>query len=444
MKRRKKVALFTFGCKLNQFETIAMHEQLQDLGFTIIPFEEKADVYIINSCTVTNKADYHSRMKIRQALRSNPEAFILVTGCSAQVFPKRLADIGGVDLIIGNQEKGDFIHYLRQYLPDLKKRETPEVRVQDFSQNTPFQALFIKHFHGYTRAFLKIQEGCNNQCTYCIVPKARGPNRSARPETIFLQAKKLGENGYKEIVLTGIHLGTYGVDLEKKITLADLLLKLIQQNNSIFFRLSSIEPTEFTKELKEVIVRSPQICAHLHIPLQSGDDFFLRKMHRPYKTDFYRELVEDLVAKRSDLAIGADLIIGFPGETEESFQKTFSFVKSLPLAYLHVFSFSARQNTEAIQLTDQVDGITKRKRCSMMRELSKEKSFQFRRKFLGKTVPALILEQKDKETEFSVALTGNYIKVLVQGSERMVNQQVKLQITGVSREKTIGKILKEE
>lgn len=438
--KKKKAALYTLGCKLNQFETMFMQEQLETSGYMIVPFKDKADVYVINTCTVTNKADYHSRMKIRQAIEINPEAFIVAAGCSVQIDPLKLAKISGVDLLLGNTEKGDLI----KYLVPMGKRRPPEIRVSNISREKKFRSQFINHFCGYTRAFLKIQEGCNQHCSYCIVPKARGRSRSADAEVIFKQAHTLIKSGYKELVLTGIHLGRYGCDLEGEVsTLADLLEGLIAGHKSIRLRLSSIEPTEFTPALKKLVTQSSHICAHLHIPLQSGDNCLLHRMHRPYTCAFYKDLIEELVSKRPQIAIGADIMVGFPGETEESFQKAFAFIEALPLAYLHVFSFSPRPGTEAAKLPEQIDGLTKRKRCALLRGLSKRKTYAFRQRFLGAILPALILGQKDKETANPIALTGNYIKVAVPGAANLVNRQVEVRVTKVSEGKTLGQVERE-
>ncbi|MEW5801838.1 MAG: tRNA (N(6)-L-threonylcarbamoyladenosine(37)-C(2))-methylthiotransferase MtaB [bacterium] len=440
----QKAALFTLGCKLNQYETMFLQEQLEKCGYDIVPFESMADVYVVNTCTVTNKGDYHSRMKIRQARHTNPDALIVATGCSAQVNPHKLAGIS--DLVLGNAEKGDLIHYLASW----KKRDCADIRVSGLDRQSRFQPYFISRFSGYTRAFLKIQEGCDQRCSYCIVPAARGRNRSAIPEDILSQARQLVENGYQELVLTGIHLGTYGQDLarelERKITLCELLEALLactarSGNGSLRLRLSSIEPTEFTEELKLLLTTSARICAHLHVPLQSGDDSILKAMHRPYTSAFYKELIEELVSKRPEMAIGADIMVGFPGETEESFQRTVQFVEALPLAYLHVFKYSPRPGTEAASLSHQIDGQTKKERCTLLRQVSRSTSYRFRRRFLHTCLPALVLEQKDRQTGRHIALSGNYIKVVTEGAKDLVNQQVSVEITDVSEGSTMGKVV---
>jgi len=434
----QKAALFTLGCKLNQYETMFLQEQLEQCGYSIVPFESVADVYIINTCTVTNKGDYHSRMKIRQAQQTNPQALIVATGCSAQVNPQRLASMPGVDLVVGNTEKGHLVHYLTK----LSKRGYPKIIVSELGQKTQFDPQLINHFPGYTRAFLKIQEGCDQRCSYCIVPTARGRNRSARPDDVLAQARRLIENGYQELVLTGIHLGTYGQDLEERIDLAALLEALLtdQRLSQIRIRLSSIEPTEFTPALKRVVTHCQRVCPHLHIPLQSGDDQILQAMRRPYTSAYYRQLIEELVSQRPDLATGADVIVGFPGESEESFQRTFRFIESLPLAYLHVFSFSPRPGTEAARMSPQIDGSIKKERCRALRALSRRKFYHFRRQFLNLPLPALVLGQRDEQTGGLIALTGNYIKVVVEGGDGLINQQVMVEITEVLEGRTLGRI----
>ena len=376
-------------------------------------------------------------MKIRQARHTNPDALIVATGCSAQVNPQRLAAISGVDLVLGNSEKGDIIHYLASLEKSgaslkkrcalgkkwcisctlekngaslekngaslekngaplekngasLKKNASPDIRVSNLDQETTlFQSLFINQFSGYTRAFLKIQDGCDHRCSYCIVPTARGKNRSARYDDALSQARQLVESGYQELVLTGIHLGTYGQDLERKTSLSDLLEAMLDGLGSVRLRLSSIEPTEITPALKRLVAQSPRICAHLHIPLQSGDDQILQAMHRPYTSAFYKELIEELVSLRPEISIGADVMAGFPGETDESFQRTFQFIGDLPLAYLHVFSFSQRPGTEAAQMPHQIDGRIKKERCALLRKLGREKFYHFRRRFLITSPPCI-------------------------------------------------------
>jgi len=436
----KKAALYTLGCKLNQYETMFLQEQLEKCGYAIVPFDSMADVYIINTCTVTNRGDYHSRMKLRQARQMNPDALLVATGCSAQVNPQRLADIPGVDLILGNSEKTDIVHYLTH----LEKKGFPDIRVSELDQETPFQIQFLDHFSDYTRAFLKIQDGCDNRCSYCIVPIARGRNRSAKYEDALSQARQLVENGYRELVLTGIHLGTYGQDLETKPTLSDLLEDILAGLGSVRLRLSSIEPTEITPALKRLVAQSPRVCAHLHVPLQSGDDQILKAMHRPYTCAFYKELIEELVSLRPEIAIGADVMAGFPGETHENFQNTFQFIEALPLAYLHVFSFSPRPGTEAAQLPNQIDGRIKKERCALLRKLGREKFYHFRRRFLTLPLPALVLGKRDEETAHHIALTGNYIKVVTAEADDLVNQEVSVEIIDVLEGKTFGKVIAKE
>lgn len=430
----KKFSFATLGCKLNQYESMGIREMMESKGFEFVPFENKADIYIINTCTVTNKSDFHSRQLIRKTLKRNPDAFIIVTGCYPQINSEKIADIDGVDLIVGNQDK----FRIADLITEIKKRKKPDIIVESIADTKRFEAIPITRFSGYTRAFVKIQDGCSNYCSYCIVPYVRGPNRSQDKDKVLEQIKLLIDEGYKEIVLTGVHLGTYGMDLNSGINLSSLLKEILSIKGLKRLRLSSIEPTEFTDELIDVI-SSPNICPHLHIPLQSADGEILKRMQRPYTFRFYQELMENLIKVKQDLSIGTDVIVGFPGEKEDNFQNTLKFIENNPFSYLHVFRFSPRPKTGAEKFPGRVGGEEILRRSEIMRSLSRKKSLDFRNRFIGREIEVLILETRDKETNLLVGLTGNYIKVFFDGSDSLMKQLIRIEITDIEGKYTFGK-----
>lgn len=435
-----RIAFTTLGCKLNQFETAAMQEQLSGEDFCIVPFEDEADIYVINTCTVTGKSDYRSRQAIRRAVRKNGNAYVVAAGCYSQVDPTAVAALEGVDLVLGTEEK----LRIRDYLASLPKGAPPTVAVGDIETCAEFQSLSIGKFPGYTRAFIKVQDGCDFRCAYCLVSTARGPNRSEAPQKVLQQAEKLARAGYRELVLTGVHLGSYGWDLQEEINLPGLL-KLLQGVEGIEkIRLSSIEPREVTDELIEVMAHSPEVCNHLHIPMQSGDDWILRHMKRNYDSAYCENLLQKLANSLPQVGIGADMMVGFPGETEERFQNSYSFIERLPLTYLHVFNFSPRRGTPAASFPHQVDGETKKERSERLRALGRRKSAQFREKHRGKEAVALVESSRDKETGLLKGLTENYIQVLMEGGDELVNRLVRVKLVALLNRGMQGVVVKEE
>ncbi|MGA1841342.1 MAG: tRNA (N(6)-L-threonylcarbamoyladenosine(37)-C(2))-methylthiotransferase MtaB, partial [bacterium] len=383
-----QASLYTLGCKLNQFETAYLAHVFEDMGYKLVPFPLRADLYIINTCTVTAKSDHHSRNAVRKALRANPEGIVIVTGCSAQVNPDEFAKIPGVSLVIGNREKCR----IPFFLDSLKKGEGVKVSVTEWiEKEIPISSLTINRFIDYTRAFIKVQEGCDAHCTYCIVPKARGPARSAVFEDIVNQVQELWEAGYQEIVMTGIHLGQYGNDMRPVRHLYELLERVLPDKGSQRLRLSSIEPNEFTPRLLNIIGNSSRLCPHFHIPLQSGSGSVLKRMGRQYTPQEYSDVIFRILNKAPLASIGADVMVGFPGESEEDFEKTYMLVERLPLAYLHVFSYSPRPGTPAALFSDQVDGSVKKARSQSLRRLGQKKKEAFRSGFLGKDLEGLVL-----------------------------------------------------
>ena len=431
-----KIALVTLGCKANQSDAASMAAELLDQGHRVVPSSQAADVTIVHTCTVTQKTDYQSRQIIRRMAARNPGGQVIVTGCYAQVSPESLQTIPGVDYVVGMAE--------RKQIPKIigakeKSRETA-VLISPAEKNEGFEEGRTPHFADRTRAFLKIQDGCNSFCSYCIVPHARGRNRSLTPERVLFQARELAAQGFKEIVLTGIHLGTYGEDLVPPPSLISVLKLLEKENLGLRLRLSSIEPREFNPPLLDYLAHSPRVCPHLHIPLQSGDNGILRRMNRNYSAAFFADLVHRLAQIIPDAAIGADVIGGFPGEDDSAFQNTMTLIENLPLAYLHVFPFSRRRGTPAAVFPGQVQPQVIRARCQALRELGEKKRDSFSRSFLGKTLKVLVEGKKDRESGLLKGFSANYIPVLLPGGEDLMNQEVSVEVTEVRKGKVIGNV----
>ena len=435
------IAVATLGCKVNQFESEALMDSLEQKGYVLVPFGEGADIAIINTCTVTHRADFQSRQLIRRAFRSSPKSLIVVTGCYSQVEPESIAGIEGVQYLLGNREKGK----IPDLLPLMQKGELPRIQVSDMGEEALFSDISLHSFHHHTRAFLKIQDGCNARCSYCIVPCARGRSRSLSPEKVLEHLKVLKEGDFKEVVLTGIHIGSYGLDLIPPFPLEKLLRKLEEEETPQRIRLSSIEPGDFSRELISTLARSGKVCPHLHIPIQSGDDEILRRMNRDYDDAFLSDLIPELHQRIPTLSIGADVIVGFPGETEERFQRTYALIESLPVSYLHVFPFSKRKGTPASQFSDQVDPWRIKKRGEAMRNLGQQKRQVFYGRFLHQELPVLVEDRREKETGRWKGLSRNYIPVLLtheSGSEAYpgwINQERIVRVTEVTEKGVVGK-----
>ncbi len=426
METRAKASFFTVGCKLNQYETEGLKEQFRAEGFEVVPFGQQADVVVVNTCTVTTKGERSSRQALRRAAKSSPRAIVAAVGCYAQISPQQLASISGVDLVVGTSQRERLIELLRQR--QQNPGDQPLVCRGEFSG---FEGLDITSFDRHTRAFVKVQEGCNNHCAYCIVPFTRGPSRSRSLEDSLRQVNNLLNQGYQEIVLTGVCLGAYGLDLSsdgKRINLVELVRRLEGLKALARYRLSSIEPSYISEELVGLLASSPKFCRHLHIPLQSGDTEILERMGRPYSAEQYQDLIWMLKARMPDMAIGADVIVGFPGETEKHFQNTCRLIQRLPISYLHVFRFSPREGTAAYQMKGQVDDHTKRLRSQRLRELDQKKRREFITLFLGRSLPVLFETRRDKQTGLLTGLTGNYLRVLVEGPDELMNRIVKVRL----------------
>lgn len=417
-----QVAFYTLGCKVNHYETEAIWQLFKKAGYEKQEFDKHADVYVINTCTVTNTGDKKSRQIIRRAIRKNPEAIVCVTGCYAQTSPAEVMDIPGVDIVIGTQDRAKLIDYIEEF----RKTREPINAVKNIMKNRVYEELDVPSFTERTRASLKIQEGCNNFCTFCIIPWARGLLRSRKPEEVMKQAKQLVAAGYKEIVLTGIHTGGYGEDM-KDYNFAMLLRDLEKVKGLKRIRISSIEASQITDEVIQVIRESKKIVNHLHIPLQSGSDDVLKRMRRKYTTEFYKERVEKLKEALPGLAVTTDVIVGFPGETEEEFQETFQFISDMRFSELHVFPYSKRTGTPAARMDNQVDEETKQERVRKLISLSDQLAKEYASSYEGEVLE-VIPEEREKETGQLTGYTPNYLRVRFHGTDDMIGKIVKVKI----------------
>jgi threonylcarbamoyladenosine tRNA methylthiotransferase MtaB len=420
------VAFATLGCKLNQHDTGELQALLEARGYRTVPFDQPAHLYVVNTCTVTARADYSDRQAIRRAVARNPGARVVVTGCYAQTSPGAVARIPGVDLVLGTRDK----YALPDLLDDLGKRDRPLVRVGDVFGAAPLPVVPLRRFlPGFTRAFVKVQDGCQHRCSFCIVPFARGGSRSQPLPVVVEQVERLIASGYREVVLTGVDLGHYGWDLAPRTSLARLVRRLLDVDGLVRLRLSSILPAYFTEELRETLVSSPRICRHLHVPLQSGADRVLRAMRRPYNGRLYRRLVERLAGSIPGLGLGTDVITGFPGETPEEFLETERMIDSLPFSYLHVFSYSDRRGTEAARSREgRVAPDEIRRRTTRLRRLGAQKQRAFREAHVGRDVEVLVLDQREREGGRLVGLTDNYLEVAFEGPETLAGRFARVRV----------------
>lgn len=430
----KSVAFHTLGCKVNHYETEAIWQLFKDEGYERKDFDHQADVYVINTCTVTNTGDKKSRQVIRRAVRQNPDAVICVTGCYAQTSPAEIMAIPGVDIVVGTQDRSKMLGYIEQYRAERK----PINAVRNIMKNRVYEELDVPYFTDRTRASLKIQEGCNNFCTFCIIPWARGLMRSRDPKEVINQAQQLVDAGYLEIVLTGIHTGGYGQDL-KDYNLAQLLRDLEAQVKGLRrLRISSIEASQLTDEVLQVLKESKVIVNHLHIPIQSGSDTVLKRMRRKYTMEFFGERLDRLKEVLPDLAITSDVIVGFPGETEEEFMETYNFIAKHQFAELHVFPFSKRTGTPAARMEDQVDEEVKNERVHRLLTLNNQLAKEYASRFDGELLE-VIPEDITSEGEHAGMLVGhtaNYLKVVFEGTPDMIGKMVRVKVTKPGYPKT--------
>ncbi|MGN7380408.1 tRNA (N(6)-L-threonylcarbamoyladenosine(37)-C(2))-methylthiotransferase MtaB [Paenibacillus sp. SAFN-117] len=429
------VAFHTLGCKVNFYETEGIWQLFKKEGYEQVDFETKADVYLINTCTVTNTGDKKSRQVIRRAIRRNPDAIIAVTGCYAQTSPAEVAAIPGVDIVIGTQDRDKIIPLVDRF----RQERQPINAVRNIMKTREFEELDVPEFSDRTRAFLKIQEGCNNFCTFCIIPWSRGLLRSRRPESVLAQARQLVDAGYKEVVLTGIHTGGYGEDLEG-YSLAKLLWDLDKVDGLNRVRISSIEASQITDEVLEVLQGSDKMCRHFHVPLQAGDDRVLKRMRRKYTTAEFGSKIEKIHRIMPDAAITTDVIVGFPGETEEMFANGYRFMEQMQFAEMHVFPYSKRTGTPAARMEDQVDEEIKNRRVHELIDLSERMQLAYAKPFVGQVLE-VIPERPYKEAPDSGLLMGytdNYLQVVFRGSEDLIGQIVRVRIDEAGVNECLG------
>ncbi|WP_370901090.1 tRNA (N(6)-L-threonylcarbamoyladenosine(37)-C(2))-methylthiotransferase MtaB [Chryseobacterium gossypii] len=415
----RTAAFHTLGCKLNFAETSTIARQLTEAGYEKVSFDDKADVYVINTCSVTENADRECKLHVKRAMKANPEGLVVIVGCYAQLKPEEISQIEGVDLVLGAKEKFNIL----SYLDDLEKTENEGIVHSCEIEETDF---FIGSYSigDRTRAFLKVQDGCDYKCTYCTIPLARGISRSDTIENVLKNAKEIAAKDIKEIVLTGVNIGDYGKgefgNKKHEHTFLDLISELDKVEGIERIRISSIEPNLLKDESIELVSRSRSFVPHFHIPLQSGSDDLLKKMKRRYLTRLYRDRVNKIREVMPDAAIGVDVIVGFPGETEERFMETYNFLNELPITYLHVFTYSERENTEAAAMDGVVPVAERKKRNKMLRILSEKKKMAFYQSQLGKTLPVL-WEHENKDGKM-FGFTENYVRVQKDFDAASVNQ----------------------
>ena len=424
-----RIAFTTLGCKINQFETDVLRQDLEASGNIIVPFAADADVYIINTCSVTARSDYQCRQAIRSAVRRGQGAKVVVMGCYAELHPEDIKKIAGVDHIFGARDKDRIPVLLSAALSPIPNRGEPVA-----GKNT------VKAVQNRTRGFLKIQDGCNSHCSYCIVPFARGSSKSVPARQVMQAFERMVRDGYPEIVLTGIHIGTYGSDLGSGISLTKLLSTLLATRGEARIRLSSIEPQEITQELIGLLGNG--LCRHLHIPLQSGDDTILASMKRSYTADFYKELLDGISEQVPGMALGADVMVGFPGEGELEFQNSMRLVEQSPLTHLHVFSYSPRPGTLAMDMKDQVPDRVKKIRNKVLRDLAKEKNMRFRKGQAGLELEAVVLNKQDRHTGLLTGLTDNYIAThIFKAKKEHIGKRVRIIIQDINNDQSYAEIL---
>ncbi|WP_372008069.1 tRNA (N(6)-L-threonylcarbamoyladenosine(37)-C(2))-methylthiotransferase MtaB [Paenibacillus chitinolyticus] len=434
------VAFHTLGCKVNFYDTEAIWQKFKGEGYEQVDFEQTADVYVINTCTVTNTGDKKSRQMIRRAVRRNPEAIVAVTGCYAQTSPAEIMAIPGVDLVIGTQDRDKIISLVKQF----QQERQPINAVRNIMKTRQFEELDVPDFADRTRAFLKIQEGCNNFCTFCIIPWSRGLMRSREPESVVKQAHMLVDAGYKEIVLTGIHTGGYGEDMED-YSLARLLWDLDKVDGLNRIRISSIEASQITDEVLEVLGASDKMCRHLHIPLQAGNDQVLARMRRKYTTAEYGRKIELIHKALPGAAITTDIIVGFPGETDEMFREGYAFMEQMKFAEMHVFPYSKRTGTPAARMLDQIDEEIKNARVHELIDLSERMQLEYAKQYVGKqleVIPERAYKGAAEDSGLLMGYSDNYMQMVFEAPEEMVGRvcTVEVQEAGVNESK--GKLIR--
>lgn len=440
----RTVSVTTLGCRSNQYDSSAIESSLREAGLTVVPFSIVTktsgadtfgadtfgvDAYVINTCTVTKRTDYQSRQLIRRIRRESPGSLVIVTGCYAEVSPEEVSAIEGVDFVLGNPDKGLIAAYIKN---GDKGRVGERGNANSKKDGVPF-SLRARAPQGRTRVNLKVQDGCDRACSFCIIPRARGRSRSLSLELVLGEVEGLVKSGFREIVLTGIHLGAFGRDLTPRSSVTELLRALDSCGLPCRFRISSLDPDEVSGELIDLMAGARTISNHLHLPIQSGDDSILKLMRRPYKSQYFRETVMTLHERVESISIGTDVITGFPGEGDVEFENTYNLIKGLPLSYLHVFPYSKRSGTPAAKMAGQVKGEVIKERSRRLRELDVEKREEFYKRFIGSETEVLIESARDKKTGLLKGRTSNYIPVFVDGPDGLKGKVVSATLKTVTR-----------
>ena len=432
----RKIAFYTLGCKVNQADTASMEEIFRKAGYEIVPFNQAADVYLINTCVVTNNGQRRSRQIINRAVRHNPLSLTVVTGCYPQTAPEEVKAIEGVDVIIGNQERGRIVELVETALNE--KRTEILDNVQKMTVDTKFEELGAGTETDKTRAFLKIQEGCNQYCTYCIIPYARGPLRSRSLENIKAEVSKLVAAGYKEVVLIGIHLGCYGKEQGGEVTLYDAVLAALSVEGLKRLRLGSLESVEVDPRILDLMEVDSRLCRHLHLPLQSGCDKILQAMHRPYDTARYGELLRNIKSQLPDIAITTDIIVGFPGETEDDFAETMRFAEECGFAKMHIFPYSKRKGTPAEKMPNQIIEAVKEERAARLGALDAKMFHACLENAVG--TESEVLFEQPVDDEHIEGLISSYQRVIVKAPVNLCGEIAKVKIVGVQEDFLVGEL----
>lgn len=433
-----KVAFATLGCRVNQYESEAMAEKFIRDGYEVVKFEDYSDVYVINTCTVTSMGDKKSRQMIGRARRKNENAVIAVVGCYSQVAPEEVASIEGVDVVLGSRNKGQVVYWVNRAMEEKNKI----VEVNQVLKNNDFEDLSIETYQDRTRAFLKIQDGCNRFCSYCLIPYARGGVCSKDPEKIISEVKELAANGFKEIILSGIHTASYGADLDSGITLVDILEKINEIDGIERIRIGSIDPTFFTDGVMDRISKLHKLCPHFHLSLQSGCDATLKRMNRRYTSEQYRNIVNELRNRIKDVSITTDIIVGFPGETVEEFETTYEFLKDIKLTKTHVFKYSPRKGTSAARMKDDVSPSEKDRRSAALIELNNINENAFITGMVGQEAKVLYEQKSSIGENYYEGYTPNYVRVVCQfPSEIIIGKIIETRIAKSENEFAYGEAL---
>ena len=433
----KRAAIVTLGCKVNQYETDAMYGMLKEAGVTMVDPKEAADIYIVNTCSVTNMAERKSRQMLHRAKKKNPDVVVVAVGCYAQVGKEELSKDTNIDLIIGNNKKKDLIHILEEHMGE-KESAAESIEVIDIAHDQEYESLHVEQLKEHTRAYIKVQDGCNQFCSYCIIPYARGPVRSRAKDDVVREIKELAHNGFKEIILVGIHVASYGVDLGDT-TLESLIMDVDKIDGVERIRLSSIEPMTLNQEFIDSIKDSKKLCHHFHISLQSGCDETLKRMNRKYTTAQFKGIVDGLREAFDDVAITTDVIVGFPGETEENFAATKEFVRSCGFSKIHIFPFSPRKGTPAASFSGVVSEKVKQRRAVELAEVDRESHEKYCESMLDKTVTVLF-EQESAEGLWE-GLRGNYVRVYAKSEDNLSGKIRKITLKDLYKDGMIGEIL---